>query len=311
MKSFSDRYESITLHMGAHRTGTSSLQACLHLADEALAANHIDLMAPPVFGLRDVANHRPFLNRAMRLAGKIERGGLIARTVFSFQYDRAIDRLFDHSARNGKPGNSLLVSEENMLARAVLRENPATLYPLAGERLKQLAALFGSNVNSVFLAIRPYPDFLLSYLAMANVYGDVKIGFEELEQWLEGPFGGWPTLVDAIETNFPGTKIQIWPHEAFHLENRFVALTSLANTAFPNQRSIPGSNPSPTVEAIEAIRLAKKSGPLTRKARDEIVTEYQSGRAIRVEDYLSQKSVKMLELQYRSDLKELEHLISR
>lgn len=135
------RFMDIILHVGSHRTGSTSFQHYLRGNRADLMAEGTALWEPSM--LRDGVFDGLFAAPRMRNGRNLQR--------------RAMGRVRLHAAQVKRAGaKRLLVSEENMIGapRACLRA--ATLFPAIGERLARLDAAFegGSPALSCAFARR-------------------------------------------------------------------------------------------------------------------------------------------------------------
>lgn len=137
----------ITLHMGAHRTATTSFQHYMRLNAPALARHGVGYWGP----LRI---------RTGRLAGlQATQGGDAdsTRRHIATALDRAEKRGITH----------LIVSEENIAGHPARNMREARLYPGIGDRLARVARVFDHRISRVVLSVRPQQDYWPSLLAYA------------------------------------------------------------------------------------------------------------------------------------------------
>lgn len=277
--------QAVTLHLGAHRTGTTSIQRALDLNAEALRAAGCLCLTPPRAGRREGETIRAIATEL----------GKLRRAVWPVLRRRAMKaRLQGLIAAAGTEGvTRLIVSDENLIGPG-FRSGPA-FYPEARGRLTELRRILPAPVDEIHLAIRSYDSFLVSYYAMMALYG--RAGpFEPLRaRWLEAA-GGWPALVDAIRAVFPRARLQLHPFERVRPEAVFAALSAATGgLAFPAEIR----NPSPSAEAI---RQAGLEPPPSSEAADALLARHAGGPAF---DPLLPDEAKALRHRYDTDLARL------
>lgn len=188
----------VILHIGAHRTGTSSLQAWL-LQNETLLAQ----AGTAVWG--------PERTRAGLFAGLIKRPDLVtaeddllARRAAT-RIAMEIDRLDDAGLRR------LIVSEENVMGTMPVCLDHATLYPDLRGRLDRVAEAIGPHLTGVALSVRRPDQWWASVLAVAQARGAKAPGAEFLDRLARHP-RSWRRVVEAVRTAF-GLPVTVWSFE--------------------------------------------------------------------------------------------------
>ena len=147
----------IILHLGAHRTATTSFQSWMRAQASRLEACHIGFWGP----------HR---TRSGLLAGVLPQPGLLCAEQ---QLDRARGRIALQLARSEAQGlRALVISDENLLGtpRRALRDR--SLYQGAGLRLARHQAAFDGRVSTVHLSIRALDRWWASLAALAVSRGE-------------------------------------------------------------------------------------------------------------------------------------------
>ncbi|MCC2095897.1 MAG: hypothetical protein KDJ29_03350 [Hyphomicrobiales bacterium] len=287
------------MHVGAHRTGTSALQEALILSREDLAAAGIDVQTPPVFNRRDVSSHRRYLSNFIKFSDRFETSHLPIKALHAVRCKMAANSFLKLLP---KANDRLVFSDENILGKAIRAERPGRIYPDADRRLKVVADLIGENVGTVALAIRPYHDFLVSYVAMLHAYGTPPLGFDELAAWAEQFHAGWCELADQIAAAFPRARLEIWPHSEFAVSDRFQMLTGCHPSKDVEDALSSRSNPAPTHEALAEIGRLEARGGLSKAARDAILLRHAGGRRIEVAELFDKPLIQSLNDRYRADL---------
>ena len=189
----------IILHLGAHRTATTSLQHHATARAPALADRGVAFWGPPV-----------------------TRGGLMAGVIpvpgghpDAAHAERARGRIALRVAQAREAGMTrLVVSDENMIGapRTCLRRH--RLYPGAGERVARIGHAFGSHITRAVLSIRAQDAWWESVLAFAVARGHRLPSRGDLDRLVTGA-RQWRDVVAELACALPGVEIVILPHEQF------------------------------------------------------------------------------------------------
>jgi len=189
----------IMLHLGAHRTATTSLQ---HHAQARIAA----------LATRGVAFWGPTVTRDGLLSGVFPAPGAhpaAARTA------HARGRIALRVVQAQQAGATrIVVSDENMLGapRTCLRRH--RLYPGAGARVARLAHAFGGRITRVVLSIRSQDAWWASVLAYAVARGHRLPSPGDLDRLVTAG-RQWRDVIADVACALPGAEIVILPHERF------------------------------------------------------------------------------------------------
>lgn len=170
------------IHAGAHRTGSSSFQFCLHVNRHLIAAAGFDAAYPGRDGV-------PSGTLRLRLPSPGQKPAVRARGTEAVR-----EALARH---NPDPGRPLILSEENILGRVYpfLR---GAFYPAAEERLAALRnGLDGAEITRLLLVVRDYATFFPSaYRLRAETHAMPR--FEEVQARYLEMDRGWPDLVTLL-----------------------------------------------------------------------------------------------------------------
>ncbi len=189
----------ILLHLGAHRTATTSFQAFLWNNRAALAAAGLTPWTPRRTrdGLLDGLVRHP-----MRVTMEDDQRGL-----------RSIGRIQLELGRLEIAGQSaLLLSEENLLGTMMNNIEDRRLYPYLVERMARYAPAFDGHTLRLGLGIRSYEDYWASCLGFAIRRGYPAPDRALLDCLVTQP-RRWRRLVRDIATVFPGAEITVWTYE--------------------------------------------------------------------------------------------------
>jgi hypothetical protein len=188
----------VILHIGAHRTGTSSLQAWLMQNEEVLADT-----GTAVWG--------PERTRAGLFAGLIKRPDLVngederAARRAATRIRMEIDRLEEAGVQR------LIVSEENVMGTMPVCLDHATLYPDLRGRLDRVAEAFGPHLTGVALSVRRSDQWWASVLAVAQARGADAPGARLLDRLAQHP-RSWRRVVQVVRSAF-GLPVTVWSFE--------------------------------------------------------------------------------------------------
>ncbi len=193
------RLMDIILHLGAHRTGSTSFQHYLRSNQVNLAADGTDLWEPQMLrkGMFDGLFAKPLL----RNGRDVQR--------------RAMGRIRLNVAYAKHAGaERLLVTEENMIGapRACMRSG--TLYPSIGERMARLDAAFEGQVKRVVLNVRSLDLWWSSIMAYGVGRGHHVPDAANVNGFATSP-RTWRDVITDLACALPNTEIKILPFEQF------------------------------------------------------------------------------------------------
>ena len=186
----------VILHIGAHRTGTTSFQRALQQNQHNLNKNGVTIWGPRV-------------TRGGRFSGLL-RGGdeELAETTRLVQRNKGIISIeVERLERAGM--HSLLVSEENILGSMRTNLRSSRLYPSLSERLERFALVFGPICTQIGLCIRPYGDFWSSSMAYAIKVGHPVLDEAGLDRLVTQP-RGWRRVINDVAAAFPKAEVNVW-----------------------------------------------------------------------------------------------------
>jgi hypothetical protein len=186
----------ITLHIGAHRSGTTSFQYYMRHNAPALAAQSLGFwgphrtrksLFPGLFPGPAAAKGR---NLRLRAEGRVQMNLAQAR------------------ARGLK---DLLVSDENMIGSARQCIRGRQLYPAIGERMARVRAAFG-QIDRAVLVIRAQDAWWSSAIAYGVARGHPVPTALALAEIAASP-RSWRDVITDLACALPDTKIEVLPFE--------------------------------------------------------------------------------------------------
>jgi hypothetical protein len=189
----------IILHVGAHRTGSTSFQHYIRGNRARLMSEGTALWEPYML--------RKGLFDGLFAAPRMLNGRNLQR--------RAMGRVRLHAAQAQRAGaERLLVSEENMIGapRACLRA--ATLYPAIGERMARLDAAFEGGLNRVVMCIRAQDLWWSSIAAFGLGRGHALPDAILLAAIASSP-RTWRDVITDLSCALPHAEIKVLPFEQF------------------------------------------------------------------------------------------------
>jgi hypothetical protein len=234
----------VILHLGAHRTATTTFQHYLRDHADGLGAQGMGFWGPwrtrksvfpGLFPGPAAANGR---NRQRHAQGRV---ALLSRNAA------------DLGLRD------LLVSDENMIGtpRGCLKAR--VLYPSIGERMARVTAAFGGRVTRVVLCIRA-PDLWWSSVAAMTVARGHPLPKPQTYEAISTHARGWRAVITDLACALPGVEIKVMPFE--HFAGRPDAiLTAAQSRAAPPDRQSRWLNRSPDLPALRRVLRAQGADP--------------------------------------------------
>ncbi|WP_371155011.1 hypothetical protein [Jannaschia sp. 2305UL9-9] len=228
----------ITLHLGAHRTGTTSLQSLLEAHAVPLQQAGVAVWTPDVTrsgmmtGLLGDPGRRPRARDtvANRAAAKVSmRRGLMAQGGVS----------------------RLVISDQAVLGG--LRENLllGRLYPSAGARLSRFAQAV-PGIDQICLAIRSPDAWWASAVSQLIMRGFAPLDTGTRLAILRSR-RGWRNVIEDLAKAAPHARIVVWTHE--ELAARPADAFALLTGEDAERAAGPATNVAPGLAALRA-RLA-------------------------------------------------------
>lgn len=273
------------IHAGAHRTGTSSFQQCLHVNQVALA----DAGYQVAFPARDGASSGTL---GLRLPAPRHGAGATRRFA-----PRVAEVLAEYD-----PSQPLILSEENIPGR-MIHFLAGRFYPAAEARLRALRAGLGdAAVGALLFVIRSYDELYVS--------GHRK----RAEDKLADPFSasipnlmamdrGWPEIVALLRDILRPGELVVVPYEvrgrSVDLLGRLAPDLEIARLEEPQDTV----NLSATDAALLELQRRYANGEeLSGTARAAIVRNHAGDTTSRAFAEFSDTQATGLQARYRTDL---------
>lgn len=228
----------VILHIGAHRTASTSFQTYLRQNHAALAAHGTGFWGP--LRLRKGVFH-----------GVIPDPQLgIAKTAFL----RAQGRLALQLARSGNQGLSqIIVSDENMLGLMRRNITSQTLYHDAGERIARYVAAFGGAVKMIHISIRCQSSYWPSALSFCIPRGICVPHAARIQAIATQP-RDWRDVITDAAAAAPGVPIFVSTYEQFGGRPDALLRYLTDQSAPPRGKQI-WRNQRPTVQSLMRLPL--------------------------------------------------------
>lgn len=238
----------IILHLGAHRTASTSLQHYLRRNAGALAKSGIGVWEP-----RDT--------RDGLLTGVIPVPG---RRDPAEQLRRARGRIALHLHKARAAGaRVLIVSDENMLGAPRRNLGDHALYAGAGLRMARFADAFGGRVGRVALCVRELDSYWSSVLAFSVARGHRVPQGADIAALVANP-RSWRDVITDLACALPDAEIMVLPHEesAGRPEYRLAAMTGRPVAGLPRAHAGDWLNRAPMLGDLRAVVAARGGDPL-------------------------------------------------
>ncbi|MFX0545611.1 hypothetical protein ACEWPL_008710 [Roseovarius sp. S1116L3] len=235
----------IILHLGVHRSASTSFQFYLRKNGARLAGSGVGVWTPQQTrrGLMEGILTSPGLfstaKQAARARGRI---ALALRTA----EDAGI--------------RQLIVSDENMIGTPRGTIRAMRLYPAIGERMARYDAAFGGRITRVAISVRAQDAWWASCIAYAVARGARVPPSKRLAEIVAGP-RGWRDVITDLSCAMPDTEVMVMPHEAFasRPEARLKALTGLSEV--PQAHAREWLNRAPDLPELRRLIFERGGNP--------------------------------------------------
>ncbi|MGC1503011.1 MAG: hypothetical protein WA782_02615 [Sulfitobacter sp.] len=234
----------VILHLGAHRTATTTFQHYIGDHLDGLSAQHIAYWGPErartsVFpGLFRNSTAPRGRNLAKRAEGRI--------------------RLFATQAR-AQGVEQLLISDENLLGNCKQNIRAERLYPAAGERTARISAAFGGRLRRIVLSVRSQDIWWASACALTVSRGHPVPSARKLEAIARNR-RTWRDVITDLACAAPGAQIDVLTFEAVTGRPERLLRTALEKDV-PKDTRRRWLNRSPDLQTLRAGLADQGSDP--------------------------------------------------
>lgn len=190
----------ITLHIGAHRTATTTLQTALARHRPVLRAAGVEVWGPD-------------RTRAGLFMGLIVNPQKVT-PVDDWQAGRTTGLIRAEVRRLADTGiRRIVVSEENMLGSVHRNLQDCALYPLADDRLLRLGPAFAGLPLRIVMGIRSYDTYWASALMFGILQRQHRLPPPDMIARLAAQPRRWREVVADVARVFPQADIRVWHYE--------------------------------------------------------------------------------------------------
>jgi len=232
----------VTLHIGAHRTGTTTFQAALRQNATALTGQGIGVWGP-------LRTRKGLFAGILPMPGVGAHAARRARGRILLQLDRAMQRGIQ----------SVLVSDENMIGTPRRNLRAGALYPDVGERLARYAAAFDGQIDRVVLSVRSLDHYWASAAAYCAGRGHPVTGPLKTAQ-IAGDARSWRDVITDVACAVPQAETIVVPFE--RSAGRIDLLShACLDRGLPDAPLRPWLNRSPRAEDLRALLEERGEDP--------------------------------------------------
>jgi len=244
LRRLSKKLMDIILHLGAHRTATTSFQRYLRSNADAILASGTGIWGPLRTRKGLFAGLFPVPGHAMPGATPERVNGRIA-----FQLAKSRDAGL---AR-------LLISDENMIGCSRDCVRTGALFPAIGERMARYSAAFDHRINRIVLTIRSPEMWWSSAAAYAVSRGHQLPDQAKLSRIAMSP-RSWRDVIVDLACAMPNTDIQVSCFEEYagHPNDLLAQATGVAA---PPDVQRHWANRAPDLPALRAILAERGQDP--------------------------------------------------
>lgn len=234
----------VILHLGAHRTATTTFQHYMR--------DHIDDLST-----RGVAYWGPERARTSVFPGLFRSSTAPKGRNLAKRAEGRI-RLFAAQAKT-QGVEQLLVSDENLLGNCKQNIMAERLYPAAGERTARISSAFGGQVRRIVLSIRSQDIWWASACALIVSRGHPVPAAQRLETIAQSR-RTWRDVINDLACAAPGAQIDVLTFEAVTGRPESLLHTALEKDV-PTDTRGRWLNRSPDLQTLRAGLLDQGSDP--------------------------------------------------
>ena len=197
--------DRIKLHIGAHRTGTTSLQSALHSQRPGLSQRGVGYWGPNAMRSQRFPGVFRWLGTAPFSRKEKQRIDIIVNNNITL-----LEQRLKHQSDLGH--KQLILSEENILGSIKINFEHSLLYPDSLHRLALFARIFGPYISRISLTIRSYDEYWRSAIAFLLAQGGTLPTPRKLQSLADQPLR-WLDVLKNVRTAFPDAEILVMPFE--------------------------------------------------------------------------------------------------
>jgi hypothetical protein len=282
--------KAVYIHAGAHRTGTSSFQACLSKNRDCLGALGYDVAYP---GRDGVPGGR------LRLRLPRPRHGDKRITAFATGVRNSLAEL------SPDPSRALILSEEN-LAGPMHHLYEGRFFPAARKRFRTLAAALDAPPDHVVFVVRSYADLYVS-AHRKRAEDNAVTPFRDLVPHFLAMDRGWPDLLADLRDHLNPACLTVLPYEG-RGESRALLKTLVPDLA-QSELAEPtiAMNQSATDAALDAVQSRYRTGDTLRRPEwREVLNAHAHKTGSTGFAAFPDRDRAILEDRYRADLERLD-----
>ena len=185
----------VILHIGAHRTASTSFQHYLHSGRKRLEQVGVGSWVPLT---------------SSDCPGVVDPG-----QTPDVQFGAARERLRENLDRAAARGvANLVVSDQNVIATPQKLLADGRLYSGIGERMARYAETFSGRLSRIVFSIRSQDSFWSSVAASAVIQGQATVSEAALDE-IAKQSRTWRDVVTDLACAVSGVEIQVQPFEVF------------------------------------------------------------------------------------------------
>ncbi|MGB7242347.1 MAG: hypothetical protein WBC93_09715 [Sulfitobacter sp.] len=229
-------FMDIILHIGAHRTGTTTFQDYLRRHRAFFFDAKIAILTPPhtrrslFVGLSPASEAKTRPHAIERAQGRIRLQMALLR------------------AQGFK---TLIISEENMIGSVRANLRAMALYPDIGARMSRIAAAFDGQISRILISPRAQDSYWSSALSYGVARGHHVLDDDARNRLVHTP-RGWREVITDVASAVPATDIKVLPFETF-AGHPDAVLRLGAGLDAPADGSCSRLNPTPDLPALRAV----------------------------------------------------------
>jgi len=232
----------VILHIGAHRTATTSMQSYMRRHGAALRNAGIGFWGPARTRKGLFAGIQPTPGFG-RDAPRRARGRIL------MQLDKAV--------RNGV--ETLVVSDENMMGSVRLNMRTGRLYPDVGLRLSRYICAFDNRIDQVVISVRGLDHYWASAIAYGVARGHAVPGGAHHDA-IAYNTRTWRDVVTDVSCAAPKTRINVIPFEKA-AGRPDLLLSACAGQPTPRDATPEWLNRAPDAPALRALLAERGEDP--------------------------------------------------